>query len=79
MNTVPAVRLTVKHTNNLSKKNSETFRGNPEVINSNMTSDTSVALDSWARAFVGLTDEIYTDTEINMNYSLNQIINDEEG
>lgn len=80
MATVPSVKLTVKHQDNsqvgTSKRNTEIFTANPNVINSNMSSDTAVTLDTWARAFVALSTDTYEDTEVSSSFSLTAYISE---
>lgn len=77
MSAVPSVKLTVYHRANDSKLSSEVFKGNPTVINSDMSSDTAVLLDTWAKGFTNLSTDTYEDTTINISYSLNEIIAEE--
>lgn len=67
-------KLTVRHVDNLGKKNTEIFTCDPAKINANISSDTAVAIDTWARGFVALSNDTYSDSEITQIQSINEII-----
>ncbi len=74
MAVTPTVKLTVKHKDNLSKRSTEIFNANPNVISNSMSSDTAVALDTWAKGFVALSTDTYEDTEVSSTFSLNEFV-----
>ena len=69
-------KMTVRHTSNTTKKNTEIFNCDPSKINVNISSDTAVAIDTFARAFVNLSKDIYNDTEISQTQSINEILSE---
>lgn len=69
-------RLTVRHVNQMGSKSNEVFR---TTLTADLDSDTAVAVDSWARQFVALSTDTYTDTEIESTQSINEKIMEGEG
>ena len=67
-------KLTVRHVDNLGKKNTEIFNCDPAKINVGISSDTAVAIDTWARSYVALSNDTYSDSEISQIQSVNEII-----
>lgn len=70
------VKLTLRHVDSLGKKNSEIFTCDPAKINANISSDTAVAIDTWARGLVALSTDTYSDSEITQTQSVNEIISE---
>ena len=71
-----SVKLTLKHKRADGKANSELFYCNPAIINTNISSDTAVAVDNWGRSVVALTTDNYEDVVITQTASILEIIND---
>lgn len=70
------VKLTIRHVDNLGKKNTEIFTCDPAKINANISSDTATAIDTWARGFVALSTDTYSDAEITQTQSVDEIISE---
>lgn len=64
-------KLTVKHKDSSGKNNTEIFN---TTLNVDLSSDTAVAVDSWARGFVSLTSDTYEDAVITSTESINDKI-----
>lgn len=64
-------KLTVKHKDSSGKNNTENFY---TTLNADLSSDTAVAVDSWARGFVSLTSDTYDDVVISSSQSINEIL-----
>lgn len=65
-------KLKVMHVDATGKKtNSELFTTSLSV---NMSKLVATEVDTWARGFVGLTTDTYTDSEISETSSINEII-----
>lgn len=67
-------KMTIRHISNTAKKNTEIFNCDPSKINVNISSDTAVAIDTFARAFVNLSTDTYNDTEISQTQSVTEIL-----
>lgn len=66
-------KLVVKHkdSSGSGKTNTENFY---TTLNVGLSSDTAVAVDSWARGFVSLTSDTYEDVVISSTQSINEIL-----
>lgn len=64
-------KLTVKHVDSNNKQNTEVFNTTLDV---DMSSETALAIDAWARQFVNLTTDTYNDTVITSTLSINEKI-----
>ena len=64
-------KLTVKHKDSNGKNNTEIFN---TTLNVDLSSDTAIAVDSWARGFVSLTSDTYEDVVISSTQSINEKI-----
>lgn len=64
-------KLTVKHKDSSGKNNTEIFN---TTLNVDLSSDTAIAVDSWARGFVSLTSDTYEDVVISSTQSINEKI-----
>ena len=69
-----SAKMTVRHIANTGKKNTEIFTCDPSKINVNISSETAVAIDTFARAFVNLSTDTYDDTEISQYQSVSEIL-----
>lgn len=69
-----SAKITVKHYSPDNKNNTEIFNCDPTKINVNMSSDTAVAVRTWALGFVSLSADTYQDVEITQTNSVNSII-----
>ena len=69
-----STKLKVKHIDSTGKKvNTEIFNCS-SAINTNISSDTAIALDTWAKGFVSLSADSYDDCEITTTQSLNELV-----
>lgn len=71
----PVVKITVNHTHDASPK-SEVFKANPEILNTEMSSETAAAFVSWTHDYIDLTDGTYEYSKVVETLSLNEIIAD---
>ena len=64
-------KLKIMHKDANGKTNSETFN---TTLNTNIGSDTAVAINTWALAYCNLSTDTYDDTEITSTQSINEIL-----
>lgn len=64
-------KLTVKHVNANNKQNTEVFN---TTLSTDISSETAIAVDTWARQFVYLTTDTYNDSTITSTLSINEKI-----
>lgn len=55
-----------KHVDQLQKSYNENLVANPEIVNTNMDSDTALAVDTFVRGVIALTNDTYGSCEISM-------------
>lgn len=66
-----AAKLKIMHRDSDGKNNSETFY---TTLTANLSSDTAVAVDTWARAYVALSTDTYNDSQVIDTVSINEIL-----
>jgi len=66
------------HTQTGATKNTEIFRTPLRIEDIESSSDTAVALDTWARAFVNLSTDEYRGVELTATAELTQIITEQQ-
>lgn len=64
-------KLKITHKDSNGKTNSETFN---TTLDTSISSDTAVAVDTWAKAYCNLSTDNYNDTEITTTQSINEIL-----